>query len=291
MADAQARHEPGQRNFRRIRHAAEHRLAEEGPAKLHAIESADQLPLVPAFNRMGMADRVEAERRPLDDLVDPGFVPVGAGQQHLVKCAVAGDREASRSHALGQRAGQMESFQRNDRPVARLDPEDIAGVAAVGHGKDAGGIAPEQHPGIETFAHAGSSSQQVAHLLLRAAQAHALVGFHQRTLDQDRMFHHRIENGVVADRWDRSARARAASGSLSRRPSRGEIPARSVKALQFFAAWRGFQIFDDGHVGALIIQDFQRLARRPAHRIMVDGCLHAGSVHLPFQRCHREAAA
>ena len=52
--------QPGEGDLRSIGHAAEHRFAEEGPAQLHAIEAADQLSIVPAFDRMGMADGMEA---------------------------------------------------------------------------------------------------------------------------------------------------------------------------------------------------------------------------------------
>jgi hypothetical protein len=37
----------------------------------------------------------------------------------------------------------VESIERNDGAAARLDPEDVAGVAAVGHGEYAGGISPQ----------------------------------------------------------------------------------------------------------------------------------------------------
>ena len=135
---------------------------------------------------------------------------------------------------LGQRARQVETVERNDRAVARLDPEDVAGVAAVGHRENAGGIAPEQQPRIEAFAHSS-----LAHFLLRAAQAHALFGFDQRTLDEDRMFHHRVENIVVAD--DGSVRP-------SSRPAvpwpealaRGDSGA-AIEALQFLRVGGAFR--------------------------------------------------
>ena len=72
------------------------------------------------------------------------------------------------------------------------------GVAAVGHRKDAGGIALQQQARIEPT-HAGRKLQDFAHLVLRAAQADAFVGFDEWTVDQDRMLHHRVENRVVGD--------------------------------------------------------------------------------------------
>ena len=102
MADLEPRHQPGQGDLRRIGHPAEHRFPKESPSELHAVEAPDQLSVVPAFDRMGVPHRVEPERGPFDHLVDPGLVPVGAGQQHLVKRPIAGHREFSRTHLLGQ---------------------------------------------------------------------------------------------------------------------------------------------------------------------------------------------
>jgi hypothetical protein len=52
IADAQTGDEPGERDFGCVAHAAEHALAEEGAAELHAIEAADQLIAVPDLDRM-----------------------------------------------------------------------------------------------------------------------------------------------------------------------------------------------------------------------------------------------
>ena len=153
MANAKPRDQPGQRNLRRIRRSAEHGFAEEGAAQLDAVEPADQPVLVPAFDRMGMSDRVKPERRPLDRAVDPGLLAVGAGQQHLVEGRIACHRESARTDAPGKRTRQMEAVQRDDCPASRLDPEDVAGVAAVGHREDAGGVTAQQHPGVQTLAH------------------------------------------------------------------------------------------------------------------------------------------
>jgi hypothetical protein len=49
----QGRNQPGQRHFRGIGTAAEHRFAAEHPVKPHAVEPANQLALLPALDRMG----------------------------------------------------------------------------------------------------------------------------------------------------------------------------------------------------------------------------------------------
>ena len=153
MADAKPRHQPGERNLRRVRHPAEHGFTEEGPAQLHAIKAAYQQIVMPAFDRMGVTHRVKAEGRALDRRVDPGFLAIGAGQQDLVKCLIAGDPEAAGTDAPRQRTGQVKPIERDDCPAARFDPENIASVTAVGHREYAGGISAQQHSRIQALTH------------------------------------------------------------------------------------------------------------------------------------------
>ena len=79
IADLQPRDQPGQRDLRRVGRPAEHALAEERAAELHAVEAADQLAAVPHFDRMGVAGAVQREHRALDLGVDPGLLALGAG--------------------------------------------------------------------------------------------------------------------------------------------------------------------------------------------------------------------
>ena len=46
---------PGEPDFRSIPHAAEHTLAEEGAAELHAVKPADELASLTHLDRMGVA--------------------------------------------------------------------------------------------------------------------------------------------------------------------------------------------------------------------------------------------
>ena len=102
MAHLEARDEPGERNLRRVGHPAEHRFAEKGTAQLHAIESANQFAVMPAFDRMGMTDGVEADRRSLNHAVDPGFLPVGAGEDHRMEGGIAGDGKPAGADSSGE---------------------------------------------------------------------------------------------------------------------------------------------------------------------------------------------
>jgi hypothetical protein len=58
-ADLQPRHQPGQSHLRSIGASREHAFAEEGRAELHAVKAADKLPILPALDRMGVAEAVE----------------------------------------------------------------------------------------------------------------------------------------------------------------------------------------------------------------------------------------
>src|SRR4029450_14686 len=125
MTNLQARNQPGKRDLGGIGHAAEHGLTEKRPSQLHAVKAAHELTLVPAFDRMSMANRMQADCGAFDCRIDPGFFTIGAGKQHLGKRLVAGDRESAGPDPLGQRTRQMELVERDNRAAAWLDPEDI----------------------------------------------------------------------------------------------------------------------------------------------------------------------
>ena len=103
---------------------------------------------------MGISRGVEAKRSALDLLVDPGLVAPGASGEHLAERAVDGHLKAARADPAGERAGQVKPVERKDRAAAWLDPENVSGVAAVGHREDTGGIAAQEQSGVEP-AHSG----------------------------------------------------------------------------------------------------------------------------------------
>ncbi|XHR98732.1 hypothetical protein ACFB49_03250 [Sphingomonas sp. DBB INV C78] len=112
---------------------------------------------------MGMAARVEVTISGFDLWVDPGVRAVGpwfrAHAHDLTERLVGGDGEAFRPHRLGQRVRQAEAVERKDAAPLRLDPEDLPGVATVGHRKHANGVSAKQQIGVETR-HPGWMLQQ-----------------------------------------------------------------------------------------------------------------------------------
>ena len=91
-ANAQPRDQGGERDLGRVAPPAEHRLAEEGAAELHAVQAANEgAGGVPALDRMGVAAAVEFKIGVLDPVADPGFRPVGAAAHHAGEVQVAGD--------------------------------------------------------------------------------------------------------------------------------------------------------------------------------------------------------
>jgi len=210
IADLEARDERSEGDLRGVGPAAEHALAEEGAAELHAIESADQLFVLPDFNRMRMARGVKRKHGFLELGIDPRLFAISAGGDHGRKIAVVTDAEPAQAERSPERARQVKSFDRNDRPVPRLDPEQLIRIAAVRHRENARGIALEQEAGVETThginlpspsanAGGGETSQDFADSFLRPAQPDAIGRFHNRSLDQDRVLDHGIEDLVVGD--------------------------------------------------------------------------------------------
>jgi hypothetical protein len=161
MADLEPRDEPGERDLRRVGRVAEHRFAEKGAPQLDPVKAADEIarPVLmgdPAFDRMGVAGVVQVACRLLDRSVDPRLLAVGAGEDDGIEGLVGGHGKASRTNAPGKRARAMELVEREDGALARLDPENVVGVAAVGHWEDARGVTAQQEAGIERPAHTGS---------------------------------------------------------------------------------------------------------------------------------------
>lgn len=150
-APAQRRDQPGQRHFRGIGNPAEHRFAAEHPIEPHAIKPADQIAVLPAFDRMGRALAVQFAIARLDPLADPGFARIGAGRgaglHHGPEGPVAGYGKAPAPERPGERARTAESIKRQDRAPARLHPEDFRIVAGVGHREDPAAIGQHQHVG------------------------------------------------------------------------------------------------------------------------------------------------
>src|SRR5437660_10750258 len=92
---------------------------------------------------MGVARAVERKHRSLELGVDPGLLAVGAAGDHAGEIAVAGDGELARADGAIERTRNVELVERDDRPVPRLDPEQLIRLAAVGHREDARLIALE----------------------------------------------------------------------------------------------------------------------------------------------------
>src|SRR5579864_7504501 len=81
-AAAQPRDEMGERDLARIANSAEHALAEKGGAERDAVEPADQLVPLPAFDAVRGAALEKSGVEPHDLVVDPGpragFARLGA---------------------------------------------------------------------------------------------------------------------------------------------------------------------------------------------------------------------
>jgi len=209
-ASLHPRDQPGQRNLGSIRPSAEHALAEEGASELHPVEAPRELAFVPNFDRVSVTRRMQGQHRPLDIGVDPGLFAIRAGCDHRRKITVHRNGKVSGAERPAERPRQVEFVERNDRTGPRLDPEQLGRLAAVRHGEDAGGISLQQQTRVEATHRVGiwagfsglsgvGELQDLAYDVLRTAQANALVGLDQRTIDQHRMLHHRVEDFVLAD--------------------------------------------------------------------------------------------
>src|SRR2546429_8126709 len=114
-----------------------HALAEEGAAKADAVESADQVVIVPDLDAMGMSEFVQPDVEVADALVDPGVVAAGlrcgtAGDDSL-ESGVDGDGEGIGAHRARQPRGNAKAVERNHAAHFRLDPEQGRIVGTLSH--------------------------------------------------------------------------------------------------------------------------------------------------------------
>jgi hypothetical protein len=98
---------------------------------------------------MRMARRVKRQHCLFDIRVDPGFLTVRTTPDHAGEIPVAGHLEAIGPKGSAQRARKVESIERDDRPLARLDPEKLGSIAAIRHRENARGIALEKEARVE----------------------------------------------------------------------------------------------------------------------------------------------
>lgn len=128
-------------------------LGEEGCAEVDAVGSADQLPVDPDFDGVGVAGLMEG-RVCLDDRFgDPHSgrafgIPPGAISHDLDEGLVEGDLEAGLGERSRETAGEVECVEREDGAAGWVVPgeERSAGIA---HGKDALAVASEDFRGVE----------------------------------------------------------------------------------------------------------------------------------------------
>lgn len=75
-AGAHPRHQPDQRNLRRIGRARKHAFTAKYPPQCKPVKAADQPLPIPAFDTVREATLVQRQKGVLDIAIDPSFAPV-----------------------------------------------------------------------------------------------------------------------------------------------------------------------------------------------------------------------
>ena len=135
-------------NFRGVRCAMKHALAEEGRAEMDAIEPARKSPAAPAFDGMDSPNVKQLPVKPPDSRIDPGFLAAagccGATFDDGIKIVVDPDFEPVRPHSLGEAARYNEAIKRKYAALLGIDPEQASVLGAFGHREEADGVSAEQ---------------------------------------------------------------------------------------------------------------------------------------------------
>jgi len=145
---AQCRDQPRQRHLAGIGCAAEHAFPAKHAVERHPVQPADQLAVLPAFDRMRVTGPVQRVVARFDAVADPAFGMLFARQgalgDHGGEGVIAGHAEAVLPQRLSQALRHAEPAKRDDRALARLDPVDFRVVPVVGHGEYPAAIGAQQ---------------------------------------------------------------------------------------------------------------------------------------------------
>jgi len=152
-ADLEARDEMRERDLGCVTRAAEHALPEEGRTQPHAIEAADELVVLPGFDRMRVAAAMQFGIGRLDIGIDPGIWAargrLRAMRDDPAERLVDRDRIAIRPDRLGERMRKVETIERKHAALLRLDPEDVVRIARARHREDSDGVSTQQQIRVE----------------------------------------------------------------------------------------------------------------------------------------------
>jgi hypothetical protein len=103
---------------------------------------------LPAFERMGVAKRVEPVIATGDAVADPRIISRfsggGARCDDIGKGVVAGDGEFCAPEGFGQRAAALKAIEWQDGAFFGFDPENITVITRIGHRKNAAAIGQHQ---------------------------------------------------------------------------------------------------------------------------------------------------
>lgn len=140
--------EVDQRHLRRIAHLEKHRLAEEPTAECHAVQTARQFAVLPAFYAVGVSPLVQPTIGSDDPGGDPGPASVGAVSYHGLERSVGRHVEFATTNAPVEVVRDVEVVEREVGPGIGGVPVNAARFV-VPHGKQAMGVGTEEKSGPE----------------------------------------------------------------------------------------------------------------------------------------------
>ncbi len=144
---AQMLSQSDQRDLRGVSHAMKHRFAKERAADRNTIKSAGEFVFAPSFDRVRVAELVQALVALDDVAIDPSVFALGTCPNHFAKAIVHLDFENFFPGDASQRVRNMKIFQRNNRAWVGREPGDR--IVLHRHWKNAEPIALEQKLGVD----------------------------------------------------------------------------------------------------------------------------------------------
>ena len=120
-----------------------HRLAEEGAANGHAVETAGERILFPGLDAVSISELMKSRIGLVDLRRDPGSLrAVGAGLDDIGEGAVEGHGERAAAADRSEGARRSECIEVQNRSGIGSEPVDLP--ALVAHGENPGGVGGQE---------------------------------------------------------------------------------------------------------------------------------------------------
>ena len=134
----------GESDLRCVGFKMKHAFAEESATQGDAVKTADKTSRATAFNRMNEAHIEKFSIEAPDFFIDPGIFAILRRRRAMcddrIEILIDRDLETIAANSFGERMRDGKIVERKNRPLFRVDPEQLLVLGALRHRKEANRI-------------------------------------------------------------------------------------------------------------------------------------------------------